>query len=222
MGVALYPFGLYPPGLWPWWLHSGAGGYLVYRGVGCAANIDWTEPVGSGQAGETTLHVFGSAPVAETVYTLGLRAVSDAGVLSTSAAIVCRVVVDAEGELVGQPPGRMALAVASAAAGGKIRVGFRYDQPPGNAFASAAAIQIAPVVDGAPDWDNPVAEIACNGSIMRDRVEIAGTHETGELVRLAARARTAAGVGGPTVRFSAVADATGPEPVPYLSARQTS
>ena len=217
----ILPFGLLPVGLLPGWLLPQSGGYLVYRGEGDAAHIDWQSAVAGSCAGQTALQVRGLTHTAETAYWYGVRAVSDGGAVETNTTRVCRAMVDGEGALVDMPPAALIHARAHATAGGKVAVSFRYDAPAAG-FGEATGVQVAPLAAGKPDWDHPLETVAIAGDARVEDHELADAHDHGQLVELAVRAVTAGGVGGPARIVRAGADALGPAASPYATAAQVS
>ncbi|HUU91638.1 MAG TPA: hypothetical protein VM238_10545 [Phycisphaerae bacterium] len=222
MGVAHFPFGHWPVGHFDGWHFAGAGGYLAYLGAGDeAGDVDFTEPVGGAQAGTGAIYLSGLGLAADTQYIIALRGVSDAGVVEEGTGCTCLVLVTAGDELEGARPNPLSSASAEQAAGGKLRVAFiysRWAEP-----AAALKVQIAEV-DGAPDWESPLAEVALNASGPTSWSEVlddSWPHETG--VILALRAVTAGGVAGDATTLDEIAvDAVGPDPLSEISAEQVS
>lgn len=210
MAVAHYTFGHWPIGYWPPWHWSGQGGYLLYRGESTLVDdVDFDEPVGGANAGQETVYHRTAGLAANTDYTYALRAVSDAGELEEGVAAVCRVRWTGAA-LVGQRPNGIVSADRSAIAGGLVRVEFLYSRL--GEGATAASVQIARVVDGVADWANALATVTLrSGPLTRHSEDLATEFGDGATVRLALRAVTAAGVGGPEWRLHPIAsDDAGP------------
>jgi len=221
MGVAHWPFGYFPPGHWPPWHFSGQGGYQLYRGEGREpADVDFSEPVGCAQAGQTDAYAFAAALAAETEYVYALRAVSDAGIEDQNVTCYCRARIDGEGSLIGERPNMVLSASRRRAAGGKLAVAFTYSRL--GEKAEAATVQIARATGDAIDWESPLATVAlAAGKATRHDGKLAETFDDGETVRLALRAVTAGGVAGPVLRLPAIAaDASAPAPLGRLELEQ--
>lgn len=221
MGVAAFPFGFWPVGFFDGWHWPGAGGYLAYLGEGDEAiDVDFTEPVGGADAGAITIYLGALGLVADTQYVVGLRAVSDAGVIEEGTSCTCLVLVTAGGELLGAKPNPLSSASAAQAAGGKLRVSFLYSRH--GEPATAATVQVAEVSGGTPDWESPLAEITLNASgptAWNDVLDESWPNATGVIVAL--RAVTAGGVAGDVTTLDEIAvDAVGPDPLSELSAEQ--
>ena len=127
MAVAHYTFGHWPVAFFDGWHWSGQGGYLLYRGSGDgAANVDFDTPVGGANAGQETVYHRTAGLAAETDYTYGLRAVSDAGELEEGEVCVARVRVDGDGALAGLPPNGVHEASVEVLADGYLSVAAYY------------------------------------------------------------------------------------------------
>jgi len=198
-----------------------AAGYNVYYGAGGEANIDWSAPVGHVAAGVATIDLAGLGLAEDADHFFGLRAESDSGVEETHADRVVRVRVSG-GELVGPPPNPLVSASARPAAGGKVQLDFFYSTV--GAAGEATGVEVATRASGSrPDF---VADLLQTVAITRTgarSVLLDASFSHGEVVRLAARAVTAAGTGGPATLLEAVvADAQAPADVNHLVAEQAS
>ena len=223
MGVAAFPFGMWPIGLKSPGVHPGQGGYLLYRGAGAdAANVDYDTPVGGAQAGDANAYDLAAGLAANTTYTYALRAVSDLDVEDPGEACTCRIRADGDGALAAARPNRLMYASRRAAAGGTIGVTFAYSRL--GERAAAAAVQIAEVVAGEPDWDNALASVTLRSSgATRHTETVDGGFAHGETVTLALRAVTSGGVGGPVAVLEPVAaDDAAPEPLAAITVEQSS
>jgi len=220
MAKAAFTFGHWIVGAFPAWHWSGAGGYLAYRGKGDeAADVDWATPVAGANAGETTVRLRALTWDAGDEYVVGLRAVSDAGVLEEGELCLGRVVIDGAA-MEGSLPNALADASAVQAAGGRFTVTFAYSRL-GEA-AEAASVQVAEVTGGVPNWAAPIQTVTLNasGSTIWSGTPTAAWADTTSVI-LALRAITAGGVGGPVTTLAAIAaDAVGPDPVDSLAAAQ--
>jgi hypothetical protein len=229
MSIARHPFCRWPVGYEAPGRSPGQGGYLLYRGVASvhpavsAADVDFTAPVGHGQAGVTRAYDYAAGLVASTEYVYALRAVSDLGVEETGVLCLARVKWEGAG-VEGGVPNAVDLVSAQAAAGGTVRLQFLYSQRDGAAVA--AAVQVAWDAGGGYAWAPPLAtiDVAPSGATHYDGVLATGWPD-GATVHLAVRAVTAAGVGdavaGPvTVLAPVTADATDPDPVTSLTVVQ--
>jgi len=191
--------------------------YNVYRGIGSPEAIDWVTPVEVCAAGDAELTITGAGHVADTVYYYGVKAESDAGVESEDETRICRVVIDSEGDLAGQPPAAMVFCILTAGAAGTVTASWRYDQTPGP-YGIAATIEAAIVTDDVADWESPIGSWTVVGSARRDAADLTGTYDDGRLLTVAIRAKTAAGTAGPETRASCLIDATAPVAVEYIAA----
>ena len=193
-------------------------GYNAYIGVGHPDNIDYNTPI--------AVEAPGVASSVRSITTLGLSEDIDyyIDVLAESASFVesatggpVHVRIES-GALVAPRPNSVAIARATASAAGKIRLEALYDAT--DELAAATKIAVGRIVSGSIDWGSPVEEIAISGTTTIDQ-DLAPTYTHGELVHLAVRAETAAGVQGPPrILAAAVADTTGPPAPAELTAAQ--
>ncbi len=128
--------------------------------------------------------------------------------------------VDADG-FVRYPPNALTYAYARTVAGGKIEIDVTY-----NAYKQvgvAAAVQIAQIVAGQIDWNNPVATVSVGRGLTHRTARPDMVFSDGEIIRLAARAitgQTPPGTGPIKILPLAVAKSIGPTAVEYLEVSQ--
>lgn len=192
------------------------GGYNVYHGQVQKDQIDYDTPVAYLRAGVAQVDLVDFALAEDVDHYFGVRAVSSEGVEEENTTVTTRARIES-GQLIGPPPNRIASALATAIAAGKIDLAFRYNAR-GQA-AVASAIQVAQIVGGEIDWSSLLTTVSITGT-CRKSVEL-GPFDHGQTVRLALRAVTAGGVAGAVFGASpVVADTTGPAAVDYLSVSQ--
>ena len=196
------------------------GGYNLYRGKGGKDNIDYDNPVGYARAGQNSIDLVGLGHEPSTVYTYGIRTVSDSGVEEANRSVVCRVAFDGDGEMITPGPNPILWATAEPIAGGKVRLAFSYSAVNEPTGGGAAALQVAQVTAGAADWESPIETISFSGTVIR-RQDLATEFDHGATVTLAVRAVTSGSVGGEPLTLSPVLiDAEGPAEVDYITAEQ--
>ena len=198
------------------------GLYRLYRGIGAtAACIDWGTLIASVAAGQTRLTLpVGVTHVPLTEYWYGLRAVSDAGVEETGTAAVARVVVGVDGSLTTDRPDAVYGGEAHASPAGmlSVRVGYAYQ----DSTVPPATIRVAAIPDGGTtgdcNWTAPLHSWTVSPTRRLYTASI-GPYAHGTLVRLAARAFSAGGVGSKTLVLPTVTARTdGPAPVTAVTA----
>ena len=223
MSIARHPFCRWPVGHEAPGRSPGQGGYLLYRGVvsahpaASAADVDFTAPVGHGQAGVTRAYDYAAGLVAGTEYVYALRSVSDAGIPEAGVACWSSVTADGGGVLAGQAPNAVHSAGAGAAAGGMLSVWAVYSAM--GERGKATAIEVCQVLGGVAQWGTILATMTLTGS-GRVAAQI-GPFGDAVSVILAVRAVTAGGVTGPQMALTAVvADATAPNTPEGLTVAQ--
>jgi len=219
MAKPLQPFGLDPVGAQAGWLDPGAGGYLLYRGTGAAAAIDYVTPVGFAQAGAVQVVTDPDVEFVDgATYHLALRAVSDAGIAEDNTTCQARAEISGE-TVIGEIPNAVSKGQTAAAAGGTIKVTVWRQELGSTAVAATLRLAAVPASGllGGIDWNSPIKSWTVRlGQIVYTYTTDPYAHGTN--VRLAARAFTSGGVGGDILRLPvAVADTSGPEPVGYIT-----
>jgi hypothetical protein len=215
------PPGYYPPGFEVG--EAGQGGYWIFRGVGAVGAIDWENPVGFCPAGsaQAVLTLLGHDPDVEYFY--GARAISDAGRGEQNTSVICRVLITADGVLVGACPARPTTAQIRPAAGGRMLLAVHFIAAPGT--VKAAWIQVADASGDPPlpDWDELLAELAISGSSPSIRLTrlLEETWPDAQEVCLAVRVVSDHGVPGPHLLTNvAVASDSAPSAISWLAAEQ--
>ena len=194
------------------------GEYRVYGPALSAANINYTTPIAYVPAGTATVEVAGLALAEDTDWWIAVRAVSACGVEEETGSLAC--VHISGGVLIGPPPNRIASATVRPAAAGTLQLDAFYSDV--GAAAVATSVRVVRIDGrGNMDWDlAPIDTIAIAGT-ARIRQALTPTYRHGETVRLAMRAYTALGRGGPIYRLGPVAAAAqGPPAVDYVSLTQ--
>ena len=195
------------------------GGYNVYIGVGHPDNIDYIAPIASRAPGisSAVMSITALALSEDIDYYIDVLAETTAGGVESLTGGPVHVRIES-GALVAPRPNSIAIARATASAGGKVRLEALYDAT--DELAAATKIAVGRIVSGAIDWSSPVEEIAISGTTTIDQ-DLVPTYTHGELVHLAVRAETAAGVQGPPrILAPVVADTTGPPAPAELTAAQ--
>ncbi|NLF33264.1 MAG: hypothetical protein GX591_20555 [Planctomycetes bacterium] len=200
-------------------------GYHLYRGEHGPDSINWSLPIGIASSGVAEVPTYEGLPwTPGKAYWLGLRAVSDAEVEEEGTRCICRVVIAADGSIVGPPPVAAAAGAVTVLAGGYLRaevtLGGWENDPEAVAAASLRLAEVPAAGAAAIDWDEEaLATLTVHAGVVRYRA-LLGPWADGT-VRLAARTYAADGTAGPVLLLPpAVADATGPAAVAWLDAQE--
>lgn len=193
------------------WQRTG-GGYTLYRWTGDRTPAAPDTIVGAAVPGATEIRTFPRvAHAASTRYWYLLRAVGAGGVEETNTRRVVEAVTDAAGDLQAPRPNSPSALVATPLADGDIELSWSY---------VSAGQQVAPAAfavygDGAAghaaiDYETVIATVTATPGQSRYATTLTG-YDHGDIVRLAVRAISAAGVhDGNTDDVVGVADATDP------------
>lgn len=197
-----------------------AEGYNLYGPAGTRAAL-----ISLYQAGTVAAHAAaGTAEISiahadDTDGWYGLAAESAAGELSELR--ILRVSVSG-GVLAGDRPRALVWATARPAAGGAVRFACQYDRTGERGEATQVQVVRCTGPGGAgANWASPIETIDLPGNAPVDPA-LTDPYDDGETVYLGARAITADGVAGPATWLPpVVADASGPDAVPYVTAEQS-
>jgi len=101
-------------------------GYLLYRGTGNPAAVDFETIVATANMGQTTITGTGLTHTADTTYRYVLRPTLDT-IIGPDLSCFVDFAVDADGDWVGNRPAKVAGIEATAISDGEIRLRWRYD-----------------------------------------------------------------------------------------------
>lgn len=137
-----FPFCSWPPRSFPGCHFPGLShGHRVYRGRGGLLCVDFSRPVGFGQAHEGRISLAGLTHAAPGVYTYVVRPVAGAAWLETpDLSNACEVVLDPDGQWLGSRPAGVEWLTARAESGGRITVRWSYRTQPGRRAAETFAV----------------------------------------------------------------------------------
>lgn len=186
------------------------GGVNLYRGLGDAANIDFSDPVGAGAADASEIRNFAwRGHTASQVYYYALTAIGGGGVETDAGENVRRFETDAVGLSRGALPNAPSNVTARAAAAGVFVVAWTYSFV--DEEAAPSAFRVYKGEGGGPiDFETVVATVP----FRRGRVfyrYVSDAFDDKARVAWAVRAITSAGVeDANVVRSEARADALGP------------
>ncbi len=196
----------------PFGLRSYQGVIRVYRGQD--GNIDYTTPVADMGIDESQVSIAGQDLPANTIWHYTRRQVSGCG-LESDDSPVCRVAIDAAGDMVGSTPNAPQALAIEQLIGGKLRLRWRYIPVDQEILPTGFYIYID--TGSGFDFETPYATVSYQRRWEFKWDSSALTH--GTLYRFVVRAyRTGGGIDSNTRIVSALADSQGPAALTGLTA----